>query len=89
MLAVRAFILMFSSAFLLFAVWVAYSFIADGLSAQMMGFEREPVQGVAYWRCYYLKRSIWGILGTVGVLVVFAALVIYGWVVFMRDVKQR
>ncbi|HCN78389.1 MAG TPA: hypothetical protein DIT13_14490 [Verrucomicrobiales bacterium] len=87
--AVRAFVLMLATVLVLISTWAAYTFIADGLSAQMMGFEREPAQGWAYWRWFYLKRSMWGILGTAGILLVFGALVAWGWVAFVRDVRRK
>lgn len=88
-LAVRAFALMFVTALVLILAWAVYTVIADGLSSQMMGFEKEPAQGWAYWRWFYLKRSMWGILGTAGILLALAGLVAWGWIAFIRDVRQK
>lgn len=89
MITVRVFTLMIASALVLLAMWAAYTFISDGLSAQMMGFEREPAQGWSYWRWYYLKRSMWGILGTAGILLALGGLVLWGWIALVRDVRHK
>jgi len=54
----------------------------------MVGFEQEPALGWNYWRWYYIKRSLWGILGSAGILLALAGLVAWGWVAFVRDVKR-
>jgi hypothetical protein len=88
-LAVRAFVLMIATMLLFISAWTAYNLTYDGISAQMMGFEREPSQGWAYWRWFYLRRSMWSILGTAGILFVFAALVAWGWIAFVREVLRK
>jgi hypothetical protein len=87
--AVRAFVLMIATALLFISAWTAYNLTDDGLSAQMMGFEREPSQGWAYWRWFYLRRSMWSILGTAGILLAFTVLVAWGWIALIRDVRRK
>jgi hypothetical protein len=73
----------------LLSAWFVYTLIADGLSSQMMGFEREPAEGWAYWRWFYLKRSMWGLLGTAGLFLVIGALIAWGWVAAIRDFRRK
>lgn len=54
--------------------------VSDGLDAQLMKFEAEPVEGWNYWRWFYLKRSLGGITITAIVLVALGCLVAWGWV---------
>lgn len=89
MFAIRGVLLILASALVIAATWVTYSYIDDGLSAQMMGFEREPAQGWAYWRWHFIKRSIWGIGGAVAILLGFAFVVFWGWVTLVRDLRRR
>jgi hypothetical protein len=89
MLAVRGILLSLASALVFAGTWVAYHTIDDGLSAQMMGFEREPAQGWGYWKWHFIKRNMWGILGTVAILLGFAAMVFWGWLALVRDVRRR
>lgn len=87
--AVFACVLMSMTLVLLVSAWAVYGLIDDGLSSQMMGFEREPAQGWAYWRGYFLKRSMWGILGTAGIFLGLGALIAWGWVAAIRDFRRK
>ena len=74
-------------AFLLSA-WFVYTLVADGLSAQMMGFEQEPAEGWAHWRWFFFKRSMWGLLGTASIFLVIGALIAWGWAAAIRDFRR-
>ena len=89
MLAIRGVLLVLASALVIAVAWATYNYIDDSLSAQMMGFEREPAQGWVYWRWHFIKRSIWGIGGAVAVLLGFAFVVLWGWVALVRDLRRR
>jgi hypothetical protein len=54
-----------------------------------MTFEQEPAQGWAYWRWHFIKRSIWGILGAVAILLGFAFMILWGWLALLRDLRRR
>ncbi len=73
----------------LLSAWFVYTLIADGLSAQMMGFEQEPAEGWAYWRWFFLKRSMWSLLGTAGFFLMIGALIAWGWVAAIRDFRRK
>lgn len=89
MLAVRGILLVLASALVIAAAWVTYRSFDDGLSAQMMGFESEPAPSREYWQWYLIKRSIWDIGGAVAILLGFASLALWGWIVLIRDVRRR
>ena len=48
--------------FLLVAVmtWFLYTVVSDGISAKMMTFESEPVEGYDYWRSNYRNAALKG-----------------------------
>lgn len=88
MLIARGVLLVFASVLVLGGIGASYQYIENGLSAQMMGFESEPAEGWAYWRWYFIKRSIWGIFGTIATLVIFSLSVLWGWLSFFRALKR-
>jgi hypothetical protein len=88
-LVVRLFVLILATVLLFISARIVYTLTADGLTDQMMGFEREPSQGWTYWRWFYLKRSIWSILGIAGILLAFAVLVAWSWIALVRDVRRK
>jgi len=69
--------------------WFVLDSISNGLSAKLMAFEREPSQGWGYWYWFFIKRNMWGILGTLAILLLLACLVVWGWVAFVRDVRRK
>lgn len=89
MLAIRGVLLVLASALVIAAAWVTYRSIDDGLSAQMMGFEREPAPSREYWQWHFMKRSIWSIGGAVAILLGFAFVVLWGWAALLRDLRRR
>jgi hypothetical protein len=89
MLAVRGVLLILASTLVTAAAWVTYRSIDDGLSAQMMGFEREPAPSREHWQWQFIKRSIWSIGGAVAILVGFAFVVLWGLVALVRELRRR
>lgn len=89
LLAVRAFCLLLATTILAIAAWLVFTSVCNGISAKLMTFEQEPAQGWAYWRWHFIKQSMWGILGTVAILLGFAAVVSWGWLALVRDVRRK
>jgi len=69
--------------------FLAVSLVSDGLSAHMMSFEKEPVEGWNHWRWFFLKRSLPGILGTAAILLALAGLILWGWIAFIRALSRE
>jgi hypothetical protein len=69
--------------------WIAFSVVTNGISDKLIGFEREPAQGWNYWWWFHFKRNLWGILGTVAILLALAGLVAWGWLAFVRDLRRN
>lgn len=88
-IVVRALCLLLATLILAIAAWLVVTSVSNGLSANLMTFEQEPAQGWGYWRWHFIKRSMWGILGTIAILVGVASVVLWGWVALIRDVRRR
>lgn len=84
----RACILSVASIFVGLFLWLAFSTILNGLSADLMGFEQEPAQGWNYWRWFFIKRNLSGILGTVGIPTALGVLVVWRWIALARDIRR-
>ena len=88
-IVIRAIGLLLATLILAIATWLVLTSVSNGLSANLMTFEQEPAQGWAYWRWHFIKRSIWGILGAVAILLGFAFMVLWGWLALLRDLRRR
>lgn len=89
LIVIRALCLLLATSILVIAVWLVFTSISNGISANLMTFEQEPAQGWGYWRWHFIKRSMWGIIGTIAILIGFASLVLWGWIALVRDVRRR
>ena len=87
--SIRASVLFVLTAIVGVSAFIVFQLISDGLSSQMMGFEREPAGGWAYWRWYFLKREIWGILGAFVIFLIFTGLVARAWVRLIRELSRN
>ena len=78
--ALRIVVLLTASAALLLITWFCVAMFRDGLSAKMMTFESEPIEGWNYWRWFFIKRSMPGSLIGVGTIAALWVWLGYGWV---------
>lgn len=81
--------LVVASLFVVFLGWLVLSIISDGLSAQLMTFEQEPAQGWNYWRWFFIKRNLGGILVAPGIVLVLGGVVVWRWIRFARDLASH
>ena len=85
----RGIFLSIASLFVFTLVVLNFKIISDGLDAKLMGFEAEPSQGWNYWRWYFIKRSLGGILGSFGIIAVFGGVVLWGWFAWVKALRNR
>ena len=69
--------------------WLDYCTILNGLSSQLMGFEQEPAEGWSYWRWYFIKENLGGILIGAAILLALFGVVLYGWFKLLRSIQIR
>jgi hypothetical protein len=77
------------SLFLLAVTWLAVDLVDSGIDAHMTSFQQVPVEGWAYWRWYYFKRSLPGNVPLFGLLVFLWMLVGWGWFRVCKGIKLR
>jgi hypothetical protein len=85
----RSGVLMVATLVIMILAWSDYCMIMNGLSTYMMGFEQEPAQGWNYWRWYFIKEHLSGILCGAAIIFVLFGLVLYGWVELFKNLKKH
>lgn len=79
MIVVRAAFLLLASILLAIITWLTVESIQNGISAHLTGFESEPQEGWDYWRWFFIKRNLTGILIALSTLVALWVFVGWGW----------
>ena len=85
----HACVLMIATFVLVILAWFDYRTILNGLSSYMMGFEQEPAQGSNYWRWYFIKENMGGILCGAAILFALLGAVLYGWLKLLRSIRVK
>ena len=82
-------ILSLATVFWVLVSWGIYELVTNGLDANMMGFEQEPVEGYAYWRWYFIRESLPGNLVVGGILLAFGIFLGWCWLAFLCSLKRH
>jgi hypothetical protein len=82
-------ILSLGTVFWVLVSWGIYELVTNGLDANMMGFEQEPVEGYAYWRWYFIRDSLPGNLVVGGILLAFGIFLGWCWHTYLRSLKRQ
>ena len=80
----QGFALQVATLVLMVLAWADYWAIMNSLSAFMLTFEQEPAQGWDYWRWYFIKQHLAGILPGVAIILTLFGFVLYGWFRYLR-----
>lgn len=74
--------------FLALITWGICITVENGLSASMMGFEQEPVEGYAHWRQYFIKQSLPGNLVVGSMVLALGIILAWRWKVFFVNLHK-
>lgn len=85
----RCIILVTASLLCALLFWNSYLSICAQISSNLVGFERDPPLGRDYWWWFFFKQDFDRVVRSLTIPAVFAAVLVWKWVAFIRDVRRK